>query len=136
MKKSILLSVALVATFFMHAQQHTDAYLRAHPVWIDAMKDPQVNYHAAVKAFELFWEGRELPVGEHELMNAAESEAETGALIRQKKNQPDATSTYAFAYRQFKRWMIKNEPFVKADGTLYSAEERVQLWKQQQENRK
>jgi len=136
MKKILFLLVALVATFFVKAGQHPDSYLRTHPVWMDMMKDPKVNFYEALHAFELYWEGRPLPIGEHELMNSPEAEKESGQVVQRKKQQPEEQAQYAFAYRQFKRWVLKNEAFVKEDGSLYSAEERVELWKQQQQNRK
>ena len=137
MKKIFLSGVAILATFSIYAQTYSDNYLRTHPVWIQMMDNKNVNYYDAQKAFELFWEGRELPVEEHELLNADNKEKEKKNFISKKrKNKGQAAIDYAFEYKRFKNWLIKNESLIKNDGTLLKPDERIEQWKAQQQNRK
>lgn len=110
------------------------SYYATHPVWIDMMDDPNVNYYEAVKAFNLFWQNRELPVEEHELFTASEKEQKN--VTAKKAAQKGDTQEYAFQYKKFKHWQERSLPFVKPDSTVMSAKERLEIWKQQQLNRK
>ena len=137
MKKHILTGVALLATFAVFGQRYTETEMRNKPLWVDMMDAPQPNYTEAKQAFDLYWEHRERPVQEHDLFTAPNTEKEkVGFATKKQAAKPKASQDLAFEYKRFKKWLIKNEPFVQADGTLMTAEQRVELWKKQHENRK
>ena len=123
MKKLSLIVVAMLATLFLSAQKQDDKYLKSNPVWIQMMSDTVVNYFDAKHAFEVY-----------ELMVA--SDKDNGSSISGKKRKSTEAKLYAFEYKKFKHWLIRNEPFVKDDGYLMTPDERIKQWQIQMLNRK
>jgi hypothetical protein len=136
MKKIILTLVALLATIFVHAQRYSDNYLKSNPVWIQMMSDSIVNFEEAKHAFEVYWMDRALPREEHELFAASEEAKAKANFMREKNEANTAAVKYAFEYKKFKKWLVKNEAFVKPDGFVMTPDERIQQWKNQMSNRK
>ncbi|UKJ07483.1 hypothetical protein [Solitalea lacus] len=103
---------------------------RKEPKWIDMMNDPNANYFETIKAFEAFWAGRKLPEeeGEEKGENGDES-------IRREKDAKEGQQ-YAFEYKKFKNWRRVSEPFVQPDGSILNADQRLEIWKQQQQQKK
>ncbi len=101
------------------------------------MEDEQVNYYEAVKAFELFWEGKETPTEENELFEASiEEKAQSNFIANKKLKQDEVARRYSFEYKKFKHWQQRVLPFVKEDGSIMSKQEQLELWKQQRQGRK
>lgn len=137
MKKIFITGVAIMATFSVFAQKYTEKQMKSSPVWIQMMDNKQTNYFEAKRAFELYWEGRELPIQENDLFILNNEDKENSSLLQSTRNEKDEdVQAYSFEYKKFKHWLLKNEQFVKADGTIMSATERVEQWKLQQQNRK
>src|SRR5690348_7112639 len=44
------------------------ALFRASPVWVDMLDDTTANYFEVQKAFTLFWEGKEMPQEEEDVI--------------------------------------------------------------------
>ena len=61
MKRIIVVILLLSANYLFAQQSISDKTYHSKPLWIAMMKRPDVNYHEAEKAFNLFWENREIP---------------------------------------------------------------------------
>ena len=110
------------------------AVYRIQPVWKDMINDTSANFFEVQKAFELFWNGKELPLEEDDIIG------EKGRLknsfvnklfnSRELKEQ-QLRESLAFDYKRYRRWLIKTEPYVKEDGSIMTPTERIQLWENQ-----
>ena len=108
------------------------ALYRTSPVWKNMIDDTTANFFVTQKAFELFWNGKQLPEEEEEVIG------EKGRLknsllnrifnARELKEQ-ELRESLTFDYKRYRRWVIKTEPYVKDDGSIMTPTERLQLWK-------
>jgi hypothetical protein len=109
------------------------------PLWIAMMNDPNVNYVEACKAYDAFWNGREKPrneediIGQNKDVNAGSDKDHYKTEHRTKKEnkQDENLQQYAFQCKKFENWRRRNAPYVKADGHLMTADERIKAWQQQ-----
>jgi len=137
MKKIWFTMLALVVSMHVFAQSQTDAYYKTHPAWIQMMDKEHVQYDEAIKAFNLYWLDKEKPSGEHALFSAKDPEkATTVQSIQKKKNAQLPAVTYAIEYKKFMHWQQKVLSYLNEDGTVMNAQERIENWKKQLENRK
>lgn len=109
---------------------------RSMPLWKDMMDDSTANYFEVQKAFALFWEGKKLPEEEEEVIG--EKGRLKNNLINRIFNanelkEQELRDKYAFDYKRYRRWLIKTEPYVKEDGSIMTPSERLQLWKNHQQ---
>lgn len=100
------------------------------PSWIAMMDDPNVNYYAAVKAFDSYWKNKEKPIEEGELFESAEDIAKEKEMMDKaiKMGKNDPALIYAFEYKRFLMWKNKVEPFVKPDGRIKNMDEIIAEW--------
>lgn len=57
-------ALSLISFQFVQAQaQYSDAELASTPHWVEMMQDQDVNFFEVQRAFNLFWEGREVTKG-------------------------------------------------------------------------
>ncbi|UKJ06738.1 hypothetical protein [Solitalea lacus] len=107
------------------------------PSWIALMDDPNVNYFAAVKAFNLYWKHKEKPVEENELFESVEDKEKEEKLERKRERlrEDDPAKLYAFEYKRFLWWKEQVEPFVLPDGRIKSMDERIAEWKVQKQHK-
>ncbi len=151
-----LMAIMLAMVLHVEAQRRNSVVKKRaqppQPSWITMMEDPNVNYNKAVQAFNDYWKHKQKPEEENELF---EKEAEEREMLKQEslsvkerntkrereerqkkldKNAPAAK--YAEDYKRFKNWMREVEPFVQPDGRILTMDERISLWKRQQEQQK
>ena len=112
------------------------AFYKASPVWKDMINDPHANFFQVQKAFELFWEGKEMPLEEDDVIG--EKRKLKNNFINRTFNTrelKEEQERYALAFdcKKYRWWIIQNEPYVKDDGSIMSNEERLDLWKKNQE---
>lgn len=112
------------------------ALYHSTPVWKEMIADTNANYFEVQKAFELFWEGKELPTEEDEIIG--EKRKLKNNFINRTFNATELKAQLlkeelAFDYKKYRWWLMKTEPYVKEDGSIMTPSERLQLWKQQQE---
>jgi hypothetical protein len=112
---------------------------RISPVWKDMIDDTTANFFQVQKAFELFWNGKELPEEEDEvigekgrLKNTFINRMFNGRELKEQQLRESLT----FDYKRYRRWLIKTEPYVKDDGSIMTPTERLQLWKNHNEELK
>jgi hypothetical protein len=60
--KSIAPGLVLMFLFNVAKAQQPASSYQKFPYWIEMMNDTATNYFEAVKAFDLFWKSRILPV--------------------------------------------------------------------------
>ena len=107
------------------------------------MDDPNVNYYEACKAYDEFWKGREKPKGEDEIigqrenMNSGSDKDHFKATHPSKKIKKEEVELqkYVFLIKKFENWRRANQPYVKSDGHIMNAQERLSIWQQQKEGR-
>jgi hypothetical protein len=109
------------------------------PAWVRMIDDPNTNYYSAVREFDAFWKGRDLPIEEEEVLN----EELTGREKREHKKEvrklgkmtPAERQQYdylVYQYKRFMNWKREVFPFVQEDGRILSHQEREAIWEQQQ----
>jgi hypothetical protein len=141
MKLHRLLFFVLLSFFFSWQEgncQRSDSYYKKNPVWIAMMDDTTANYFAVIRAFDLFWEGKELPTEEEEVLGDKKhgsEKREKGFFGRIFSRKPDDAKLYALDYKKFKHWQKLTEPFVLDDGSIVPPSQRTEIWKQSQQSR-
>ena len=117
------------------------------PIWIKMMDDPKTNYYDAVKAFDEYWKHHIKPAGEEEELS--EGSISTGERKRESKKAEkkgakiiltteeirikNEEETMKYQVKRFEQWMREVKPFVQEDGRILTDEERMDIWKKQQE---
>jgi hypothetical protein len=115
------------------------ALYRITPVWKDMIDDTSANFFEVQKAFALFWNAKELPEEEEEvigekgrLKNTFINRIFNGRELKEQQLRESLT----FDYKRYRRWLMKTEPYVKDDGSIMTPTERLQLWKNQNDELK
>jgi hypothetical protein len=141
--------VALLALFISLAaisqKQYSKTEMKKNPVWIKMIDDEHVNYFEALKAFELYFTTHKFPTMEEEEMGKNEklkerierSEKKYAKKARKRKENPSEPqkekheeAKLAFEVKKFNHWEMQTRPYVKDDGSIMSAEERMKIWKE------
>lgn len=132
-----LLTICLLICFsFMHAQKSKSKNYKKHPYWIDMMKDPNVNYFEAIKAYETFWKNKEKPLEEDELIGQTKGESskeekmESRKQMREKRREKEMYKKYGLDCKKFEHWKLQVKPYVQPDGHILSKEEQLKMWEE------
>jgi hypothetical protein len=112
------------------------ALYKASPLWKDMMNDPRANFFEVKKAFQLFWEGKEMPLEEEDIIG--EKRKLKNNFINRTFNARELSEqqereSLAFDCKKYRWWLLKTEPFIHDDGSIMSDEERLELWKKHYE---
>lgn len=86
---------------------------------------PNVNFYAAVRAFDLYWKNRERPT---EPDGEGQDIFSPDAKLKQKPTE------YVYEYKRFLNWKERNKDLVKPDGTIMTGEEIIEYWKHMQQD--
>ncbi len=140
MNKGICLFLFVFCSFLLQAQSnkpYSDRYMMKHPVWIEMIKNPDVNYFEAKKAFDLFWKEKDQPVEEEEILGKKhdQEKRKNGFVYRLFHQKEEAARKYAFEHKRFKHWMMITEPYVQPDGRILSKEEQLKIWEQEKKRK-
>ena len=143
----LFLFVSVALSSFAQTRTHfTNREMKKNPVWIEIIKDERANYFEALKAFELFFTTHRFPVMEEEEMGKNErlkqriekSEAKLKKKEHRIEEEPNLSqkekhgeTELAFEVKKFNHWEMQTRPYVKDDGSIMSAEERIKIWKEQ-----
>jgi hypothetical protein len=112
---------------------------RTSPVWKDMIDDTTANFFVVQKAFELFWNGKELPEEEDEVIGEKGKLKNTfinRVFNSRELREQQLRESLSFDYKRYRRWLIKTEPYVKDDGSIMTPTERLELWRNQNEESK
>jgi hypothetical protein len=138
----IYVSVFLLSLFMIgsvQAQQNEAskiALYKSSPVWKEMLEDPNANYFEVQKAFQLFWEGKEMPLEEDDVIGerrGLKNNFITRTFNARELKEQQEREALAFDCKKYGWWLIKTEPFIHDDGSLMSAEEKLELWKKHYE---
>jgi len=151
-KVRYLLTCCLLFSIQLQAQNSTakKENYSIVPVWINMMDDPNTNYYEAMKAYYEYWKVHAKPAGEEEEMTEGkkdfnEMEKETKREIKKEKNKKlseddlkrmNENETMKYQIKRFEQWRRDVKPFVQDDGSILTDEERMNIWKKQQEEMK
>ncbi|MBK8847464.1 MAG: hypothetical protein IPO27_13315 [Bacteroidetes bacterium] len=134
MIKFLSLSLFLMLTYALSfSQTYTDKEMRSKPLWIEMMNDTNANFYETVKAFDQYWEKREHPIEEEELIGEkkkSERQSKIARLFARNRRLNDSQHL-AFEYKKFGWWRINNDGWAKPDGTLYTPEERKVMFQKE-----
>lgn len=134
MKYTLLFLFLLVCALNTTAQNKTlvsDKEYMQKPLWIAMMDDPNANFFEVEKAFDLYWSKHEKPEGEHEEIGERAEREKIPSKRRQRKIS--AENELRFAVKKYEVWNDQTRPYVQPDGRILSIEERLQIFKQQQQ---
>ena len=116
---------------FGQAKPLTEKDYAQKPHWIGMMDIESVNFNEAIKAYDIYWAHHNMPdeegdryIGKGDQLKKKISKKE----LRERK----AGEEMRFQVKKFQHWIIKHEPFVKANGNIMTAEERLQFHNQHQ----
>ncbi len=136
MNKFIFSILIMLSCCYAKAQKNTPKYYKKNPVWIDMIKDPNVNYFEAVKAYDLFWKDKRKPVEEDMILNQSkgdndsEKDKASKKALREKRREKLLNEKYGFECKKFEHWKMQVKPYVQADGSILSKEEQLKLWEE------
>lgn len=141
MKFNVLLFLLLTAFCSVSAQEKEKETAerkdyKNEPVWIKMMDDPNTNYFEALEAFEEYWEGKEEPEEEEEMISegklteerAEERKAERATWTQAQRNEYE---NMKYQFKRFKNWKRTVFPFVQSDGRILTEQEKMDIYKKQ-----
>ncbi|MGZ4055973.1 MAG: hypothetical protein ACXVPU_13460 [Bacteroidia bacterium] len=134
----ITLSVFLFFSIHSFAQTKTkNLNYSKSPYWIDMMNDPNANYFETIKAYNAFWEKRKKPNEENDIIGQDKSANKKQTLLQRwfktkEQREEEESRKYALDVKKFEHWKMVVKPYVQEDGRILNAEEKLRLWKEQQ----
>jgi len=143
--KNIILLLILGMGFSknIHAQKVYNTKLFAsQPLWIQMMDDPNVNYFIAQEAFSKFWENKNMPLDEEEMIGEkgfqnlknSKNIFQRIQYNRELRKMKEIHEEYFYQCKRFKQWLLVNKPYVQEDGRILSPEERLEIFNKQKRN--
>jgi hypothetical protein len=129
---AITVLIILCYSPFIYAQQKVVENKLSDTAWVQMMENPNVNYLKAVDNFDAFWKNKRKPREESEVFEAAEEVKKDKKEVKYTDPNEPAVK-YFFEYKKFKQWQQDVAPYLQPDGTILQMEERIAIWKQQQE---
>ncbi len=149
--KQISCALLLFCSVAVFSQSHySKKEMTKNPVWIKMIEDEHANYFEALKAFELYFTTHRFPTMEEEEMGKNErlkerierSEKKYEKKKRKHRENPsDAQkekheeTKLAFEVKKFNHWEMQTRPYVKDDGSIMNAEERMKIWNESKGNK-
>lgn len=118
------------------SQTYSKRYCRKHPVWIDMIKKPDVNYFEAIRAYDLFWEKHPKPKEEYDILGQEKGQDENkdtrdaGERTRESRKEKEMYRKYGLEVKKFEHWKRQVLPYVQSDGRILSKEEQLKLWEE------
>jgi hypothetical protein len=139
MKKIIHHQFVLVACFLLFANVTLVGQTKSNalnyskrPYWIEMIKDPNVNYFEAVKAYDEFWKNRKKPETENDVIGEKKTGESKHRLFKSRKERAEEESKkYILEVKKFEHWQLKVKPYVQDDGHILTAEEQLKVWQEQ-----
>lgn len=142
MTRHFITNILLLSSLFLSSALFAQKAAKdngKNPEWVTMMEDPNVNYYEAVKSFNEFWKGREMPIDEADVLNeemtGREKREHRRAVRKLKKMSPAERQEFdylAYQYKRFKNWEHEVFPYVQNDGSILTDEQRRAIWEQQQ----
>lgn len=145
-KRLILITISFVFVLSVKAQSTDENKVdyKTNPVWIKMIDNPNTNFYEAMKAYKMYWEGREKPSEEEEEMGELTKEKIREMKREERRNKPVDTKSAEereqlvdkeyinYQNKRFMGWVHDVKPFVQEDGHILTEQERIDIWKKQQ----
>jgi hypothetical protein len=129
---AVLMVAFLCTTQIVFAQQKGLVNKLSDTAWVQMMENPNVNYLEAVENFENYWKNKRKPKEESEVFEEAEEPKKEEK--EEKFTDPNEPAVkYFFEYKKFKQWQQDVAPYLQPDGTILQMDDRIKIWKRQQE---
>ena len=100
------------------------------------MDDPNVNYYEAIKIYNDYWKTHPKPDDPEDRLSQPldnqDSETDKPQLSKEEKK---FEAEMIYQTKRFENWMREEKPFVQEDGRILTQQERIAIWKKQQEER-
>lgn len=90
------------------------------------MNDTNANYFETVKAFDAFWEGKEIPKGENE--EIGEDIEPSAKKSNRKSKKEESDESYRFQVKKYYHWQERVLPYVQENGHILTPTERLEIW--------
>ena len=133
MKLKLLTALLLFISLAGRSQavKFTDKDYAQKPLWIQMMDIEGVNFNETLKAYDIYWQHHDLPEeeGDRYIKN---KDAPKKKLSKKELREIREGAAMRFQVKKFEHWKIKNEPFVKENGNIMTAEERLKYHNQHQ----
>ena len=127
----VVISFFLSISGFGQTAKLTDNDYALKPYWIGMIEMEGVNFNETLKAYDIYWQHHDLPVEEGDRYNGKGEQTKTKHLKKELKEKQES-ARMAFHVKKFLHWKIKNEPFVKENGNIMTAAERLRFHQQHQ----
>ncbi len=126
-KKWILLIVLFFSlTGFSQKKTLTEKDYARKPYWIDMMDIEGVNFNETLKAFDIYWAHHSMPEEEGDRY-IGKGEKTSKKISKKELKERREEAAMQFQVKKFKHWKIKYEPFVKENGNIMTAAERIKF---------
>lgn len=127
MVKAIFFSISLFLTLASlgQARKLTDKDFAKKPYWIQMMDQESANFNEAVRAYDIYWQNNSMP--EEEGDRYIEKNTPAKPLSKKEYKAIREGDEMRFQIKRFKHWVLINEPFVKENGFIMTAEERLRV---------
>jgi hypothetical protein len=141
LKIVVMLTIMTIVGYSQDSKVKRTADYKIEPVWIKMMDDPNVDYNEAVRAFNIYWSDKIEPEEEQELITEGKFtklQLDSAREVRSKWSQAQLNEYMEMKYqfKRFKNWKRINWPYVQSDGRILSEQERIEIYQQQQKDRK
>ena len=110
---------------------HHDRDYAQKPYWIKMMDIEGVNFNETLKAYDIYWQHHELPQEQGDRYSGKGELSKINVSKKELKERREEAEM-GFQVKKFLHWKIRNEPFVKENGNIMTAAERLQFHQQHQ----
>jgi hypothetical protein len=131
MTKKFLLGLSLLLSLsgLSQSKATTEKDYAKKPVWIRMMDIEGVNYMEVLKAYKIYWQHHALPEEEGDRY-IGKGNQQKEKLSKKELKELKQSEAMRFQIKKFEHWKIKNEPFVKENGNIMTAAERLKFHNQ------
>ena len=118
-------------TGFAQSKALTEKDYAQKPLWIQMMEVEGVNFNETIKAFDIYWQHHTMPNEEGDRY-IGKGDQKKKKMSKKELRERREEAEMSFQVKKFEHWKIKNEPFVKENGNIMTAEERLKFHNQYQ----
>ena len=122
----IIFSFFFSFTGFSQQKTYTEKDYARNPHWISMMNTEGVNFNETVRAYDIYWQNHILPEEEADRY-IGKGGKENKRISKKELRDRRAGAAMRFEIKKFEHWKIKNEPFIKENGHIMSADERLKF---------
>ena len=122
----VIISLLLSIPGFSQKKILSEKDYAGKPYWIDMMNTEGVNFNETIKAYEIYWQHHKEPEEEADRY-IGKGQNENKKISKKELKDRRAGAAMRFEMKKFEHWKIKHEPFVKENGHIMTAAERIKF---------